>query len=229
MAESYPIPTHQGFRDLTGQRFGRLLAVSYAGPARGHQLWNCVCDCGNTCVVRSNNLLTRSSIGCGCIRREKCRERSTTHGRSRTTEFNTWQSIQMRCHNPNDTSYHNYGGRGITVCARWRESFANFLADMGPRPSPKHSLDRINNDGPYSPENCRWATKSEQDANKRSAVLLTYMGSTKIPGEWARLTGIKISTLSARLKLGWTVEDALTMPTRGSKRIDVFPPFTFIA
>lgn len=137
---------------------------------------------------------------------------SVVHGRSFTPEHRSWTQLIQRCTNPNNPAYAKYGGRGITVCARWRNSFVDFLADMGERPSLGHSLDRIDNDAGYFKENCRWATKSEQACNRRSNRLLTLGAETLPVMEWSRRTGLKRSTIEQRLVYGWSVERALTTP-----------------
>ncbi len=137
-----------------------------------------------------------------------------THGLSQIPEYQVWRAMIQRCEKPTSAMYPHYGGRGIAVCERWRDSVVNFVSDMGRRPTDKHSLDRINNDGPYSPENCRWATVEEQIANTSVARLLTFNGETMTISGWSRRTGLGRFTIAQRLDRGWTVERALSAPPK---------------
>lgn len=156
-------------RNLTGARFGRLIVISFAGTnSRRDALWLCRCDCGIEKIVSRNHLTRRSfrTLSCGCLNRDVC----TSHGygsiTDRRPEYEAWHAMKQRCLNPKHKSYHRYGGRGITICDRWRDSFEAFLADMGPRPSADLSIDRIDNDGNYEPSNCRWTTRQVQMSNR---------------------------------------------------------------
>ncbi len=138
--------------------------------------------------------------------------RYSKHNGCNRPEYVCWQQMNSRCFNPRNRCFPRYGGRGVTVCDRWRHDFAAFLADMGPRPSPKHSIDRIDNSGPYSPENCRWATLTEQNRNKRTNRLLTFHGETLPLSAWAERLGMPENTIRNRLRRGWSDERTLTEP-----------------
>lgn len=149
--------------DITGEKFGLLTVLGLHGlNEKKKTLWECLCDCGNKTIVLGDNL-KRSTKSCGCLRVAK----STTHGGSYTTEYNTWHSMINRCCNPNNKDFINYGGRGITVCERWKSDFNNFVEDMGKKPSKYYSIDRADVNGNYEPSNCKWATRSQQERNKR--------------------------------------------------------------
>lgn len=156
-----------------GYRFGRLV-VEAAAPANGYRRrWFCRCDCGVVKAFDHSNLRAGFSKSCGCLKRDQNKERSfaLTHGRNKTPEHRSWSGMIQRCTNPNMDSWPDYGGRGIAVCERWRNSFEAFLADVGERPSPAHSLDRIDPNGNYEPGNCRWATRAQQAQGRRTTVL----------------------------------------------------------
>lgn len=202
MSKRYPKP-------LDGCKFGRLLVLRAAGSTRHKQLlWECVCDCGKSIIVIASHLRSGHSRSCGCSRRT-VPERTTLE----TPEYIVWIAMRVRCRSPKHSAYKYYGGRGIRVCERW-ECFETFLSDMGSRPSPDATIDRIDNDGNYEPGNCRWATHSEQQRNRRDSYHITYRGETKSIWDWAEEYGINQRTLIYRLQAGWIVERALTEPVR---------------
>lgn len=198
--------------NLQGRRFGRLVSLSptHAGEVRA---WRCQCDCGRTARVVTHKLIMGHTRSCGCLQAQVTTERNLRHGRSKTPEHDTWLAMRQRCSNPKHRSFKHYGARGITVCQRW-SSFEAFFADMGLRPSSRYTIERIDNEGPYSPSNCRWATRMEQGANSRRNRRLTYRGETLTLSEWARRFKIQRLTLLMRLKSGLTVAEALERPVQ---------------
>ena len=200
-------------KNITGERFNRLTAVKYVGVNKHkHSVWECRCDCGKTVNIPIGALRTGNTKSCGCLNLELISSMNRTHGRSRTPEYRNWCAMKERCNSPYHKNYSDYGGRGIRVCERWDSSFENFLADMGPRPFLKATVERIDSSKGYSPDNCRWATQKEQTRNKRNTVFLEFKGERKSVGEWAERLGVKIGFITQRLRLGWSVERALTVP-----------------
>lgn len=194
------------WKDIRGEKRGRLVVIKYDDPGR----WLCRCACGEMITVQTSNLNNGHTRSCGCLNRETRATVHRTHGLSRTSEYRIWRGVRDRCFNPRNHAFADYGGRGITVCARWN-SFAHFLADVGPRPTPHHSLDRKDNGKGYSKKNCRWATKIQQANNSRSNLRLELHGRIMTQAEWARELGIKTATICCRLRYyGWSVERALT-------------------
>lgn len=197
------------FADLSGKRFGRWEVLA-RDLAIGKTAWFCRCDCGQERSVRSGHLQSGASQSCGCLHKERAAAAKRTHGLSKTSIYRIWGAIRTRCYNPRGISYPIYGARGIKMCARWRGSFEAFFADMGERPSPRHSIERINNEGNYEPGNCRWATQVEQMNNCRANRRISYGGESLTLVQWARRTGLKREAIADRLNRGWPVETALT-------------------
>lgn len=201
-------------KNRTGQRYGRWLVLGYTGSdSRGQSTWLCKCDCGNHSVISQNNLGSGASLSCGCLHDEMLSEYSTSHGLAhRTPEYNTWVAMRQRCRNPKNQNYPIYGGRGITIDPAW-EDFAVFLRDVGPKPSPKHSLDRINPDGNYEKGNVRWATQIEQCNNLRKNRVIEFGGEALTMSQWGTKTGLGGKLIAHRIdKLGWPIGRALTTP-----------------
>ena len=191
-------------KDLTSQRFGKLQVLRREGSLNGKPSWLCQCDCGDTKIVRGSDLRSGHTTSCGCYLQEA--KSNLRHGKCGTKEYRTWLGIQQRCFNPNTVGYSNYGGRGITC--EW-SSFEEFYADMGDCPKSAESIDRVDNDKNYCRGNCKWATRVEQNNNKRNVVLLTYKGKTLSCSQWARELGLKQQTISSRYNKGWDVCDIL--------------------
>lgn len=200
-----------------GQRFDRIVCLSAHTDKSGHQWGEFKCDCGNLCVRRIDQVRRRPKGGhsCGCKLAEykaSVGVKFLTHGMHDSPEYIAWRSMKNRCDLPTCKAYKNYGARGITYSSRWRD-FTNFLADMGARPSPKHSLDRINNDGDYTPDNCRWATMKTQLNNKRTCRYITHNGETKTIAQWAHISGLTPACISRRVQYKWSMERVLNTPS----------------
>ncbi len=193
--------------EITGRRFGTLIVVCRDGSnSHGRSLWLCECDCGNRITVRGDALMNHGTKGCGCYR--------VSHGHNtrksgRTKPHIAWGSMVQRCTNPRSSGYHNYGGRGIGVCSEWH-NFENFFRDMGKPPTDRHQLDRIDNNGHYCPENCRWTTPKQNSRNRRDNRIICFNGKTQCLSAWAEEIDISAKTLSSRLIRGWSVKRALT-------------------
>lgn len=196
--------------DLTGQTFGLLTVLRPDGRINGGGWkWLCLCQCGSEKSILSNNLRKGATRSCGCGIGRAANKRHTTHGMSRTPLYTRWRSMLDRCTNKNHRHYGNYGGRGITVCDRWLK-FESFRDDMANTFSPYLELDRIDVNGPYRPDNCRWVNKHIQSRNKRNNVILDFAGRKMTMTDWGVLLGIKPNTIVTRLRRGWPVERSLT-------------------
>lgn len=201
--------------DLTGQRFGRLTVIKRAGSDNQNQAtWLCECECGNYTSVGSSDLRRGKTTSCGCYHNECAKIRMTTHGMAHTKLYWIWKSMNQRCYNKRSKDFPNYGGMGIEVCQEWRKDFKAF-SDWAYSAGYMEglSIDRIKGDENYSPNNCRWATAKVQANNIRRNHILTYNGLSHTMSEWSDITGIKYSTLRARINTyKWSVERALTTP-----------------
>ncbi len=208
---------HHKLIDETGNTYGDVTVIRRAGSKNSKAMWECLCECGNIFVTRGSSLRAGSTRSCGCKAMLITGYSGfVKHGGFGTPEYKTWCTMIGRCHCETNTAYHYYGGRGIVVCDRWRHSFENFLNDMGKRPEGL-SLDRIDNDGPYSPDNCRWATRTQQMNNRRSNVILTRDGQSMTLTEWARLLGYNVDAIRKRIKAGWSDERILATPIRAKR------------
>lgn len=187
-------------KDMSGKRYGRLKVIARDDNAPdGTARWVCLCDCGNKKTIKGSDLRRCTDyLSCGCLRKEM----SVKHSMSRSSEYKSWQAMKYRCLNPNCKSYKDYGGRGITIHQKWVDDFKNFLFDMGRKPSPDFSIERINNDEGYYPWNCRWADRRSQSNNRRSSKKVEIDGVEKSYAEWARVAGITTEAFSARMKAG---------------------------
>lgn len=191
-----------------GDTFGRYRVLAKAeSDAKHNARWLCRCECGVERVVMQQSLTAGRSKSCGCLHREIVANANRTHDGTDTPEYQTWCRMLSRCRNTRDKRFSDYGGRGISVCERWL-CFEAFRDDMGPRPHRK-SLDRIDCNGNYEPHNCRWATASEQQRNRRTTRMIEFNGERHDVTTWAEKLGIPVGTLNARLRRGWTVERAL--------------------
>ncbi len=206
------------FQDLTGQRFERLVVIKRGDPTPcGVLRWVCKCDCGEIRQVQPIALKSGNTKSCGCYKHELRVAAMTTHGKSISPEYKAWEAMNQRANNLNFPRHKDWGGRGIGICARWKV-FQNFLDDMGLKPTPEHSLDRIDNNKGYEPGNCRWATRSQQQRNTRRNRLLTYRGETKCLTVWSGILGLSTHVIRHRiLKAKWTVEKAFETPAGGTK------------
>lgn len=210
--------------DRTGQRYGRLV-VLYRGPdkvylnGRKAVTWVCQCDCGQITTVQTTSLQSGATKSCGCWNKEQQCSSDTKHkkhGERNTRLYGIWQGMKKRCYNKTSDNYYNYGGRGIEMCAEWRYDYVKF-ADWAKEHGYQENLtlDRIDPNGNYTPENCRWATNKQQQRNKNDNRIITFNNESYTLAEWAEKTGINRSTISSRIdKLGWTIETALTTPPK---------------
>ncbi len=210
--------------DLVGRTFGRLTVVQRGENDRfGKTRWLCRCECGNEKVINSRTLMSGDTQSCGCLRAEMLKNIATTHGGSASRLYNTWEGMKSRCYYPKNQRFARYGGRGITVCEEWHNSFEAFrdwALSSGYRDDL--TIDRIDVNGNYEPANCRWATNDEQMSNTSRNTILSYKGQTKTVSQWAEAVGISYTTIISRITtLGWSAEKALSTPAGQLKSREV--------
>jgi hypothetical protein len=204
-----PHPSNPRFIDMAGRVFGRLTVIGFAGSFGKRKRWFCRCECGSVQIIEASNLLNKTTQSCGCLHRERSSRAHRRHRLSQTPEYYAWNAMRVRCSSP---VIQNYGAKGIRVCNRWQDDFVAFLNDMGRKPTPGHSLERLDGSRGYEPGNCVWATIFEQNRNTSRNHLLTFNGVTKTMTEWARDRGLATDALRGRLRIGWPLERALTEP-----------------
>lgn len=176
-----------------------------------------ICDCGEYFVGGIIKVKSGNTKSCGCL----LNKRWSIHGKAGTPVYHVWQNMKSRCYDPNSIAYKNYGGRGIIVCKRWLASFVNFYKDMGDRPSPKHSLERINNNGNYTPKNCKWATQREQIMNRSVTVKVKYNGADTPISAIAETVGMPYLRLKDRIHRGYTIEEAINLPLNAKRKYTI--------
>lgn len=213
------------FKDLSGQRFGRLVAINYVRRENDRTLWRCICDCGNESITGYSNLISGVTRSCGCLGKETFESKEFRRNKRKSASMNfdmslnqhplypLWSSMISRCYNKNRNSYKHYGARGIKVCDRWlpeNKGFENFLKDIGERPSVEYTLDRIDVNGDYCPENCRWATIPQQSNNKTDSVLVYYMGRRVYLKEICEKLGMNYSTVAHQLLKGFDINTIIS-------------------
>ena len=199
------------FVDRVGKKYGRLTVKSLDGFRGPQSYWKCVCDCGGEKVVQGGNLQSGNVSSCGCFQKESAAKVSYVHGMSRTPEYRVWAHMKERCEKTDKRHGKYYYDKGIKVCERWVDSFSNFFEDIGKRPSSFHTIDRIDSNRNYSPENCRWVTNDVQQSNKSNNIRISFSGKTLTYSEWERTLGLPKGKISSRVTNGWSAIDALTI------------------
>lgn len=199
-------------KDITGKKYGRLTAIEYSHTNNDKKaVWKCICDCGNVCFVSGKHMRSGNTTSCGCYGNELRRKSTLTHGGcvgGKSKDYYLWLGMIDRCRNKNKKHYHRYGGRGIVVCGEWMD-FGKFMSDMGPRPDG-YSIERIDNNGDYTPENCRWASKKDQANNRSNNRILKYKGRSLTVSQWADEIGLSKMVLYQRLYRKWSIKRTLT-------------------
>lgn len=207
-------------KDITGKRYGRLVAIGPIGCDKNGVIWACRCDCGTSISAYGYLLRCGNTKSCGCLRIDTIVAASTSHGLHNSPHYKRWLHIVQRCTNPNNKNYANYGGRGIDICEEWRRDFESFHNHISPLPNcgeKGYSLDRIDNNGNYEPGNMRWATQETQVNNSRNVRLLTLNGKTQTIVKWEKEFNFPIGVIRKRLHRNWPIDQALTTPP-GTRR-----------
>ena len=209
-------------KNVAGQKFDMLLAVEIIGKRGKANLWKCICDCGSETFAIVSQLTRGDRTSCGCKKKQKKSPRpdlilrnkqNAKHAMSKSHTYKSWKSMKSRCYDKNDKDYPRWGGRGITVCDSWKNSFIEFYKDMGDRTNG-HTIDRIDNNGNYELKNCRWAVPKVQSNNTRKNYYIEYMGKTQTAKQWAEeLKTVEYKTILYRLRNGWETHAALTTPS----------------
>lgn len=213
--------TKHEIESIAGKRFYKLFVLSAHRVNIGKKsdiVCSCICDCGNNKDISYYSLI-RNTKSCGCHRRAVIGMKSKTHGLAKTVEYRAWKAMKNRCYRVCGDDYAEYGARGIIVCDRWLKSFENFFVDVGERPTKKHSLDRIDNNGNYEPSNCKWSTKKEQARNRRTNIIIEYNGKKMCLMDWAINLGVNYRILYKRIRrYKWSINDAFNAPKINSKQ-----------
>ncbi len=203
---------------LIGQKFGRLIVLKRMNKDKqGNYCWLCKCDCKKETIILGSSLRSGNTKSCGCLQKEIVTKHGHNRGNKQTKIYQSWRDMIQRCTNPNHKYYKDYGGRGITVCKRWLK-FENFNEDMGKSWKPGLTIERRKNKEGYSPENCYWATRTEQQRNTRYNRLITCFNKTQLLIEWSEETGIPSNIILWRINHGWPPEKALTEPVKKRKK-----------
>lgn len=209
-------------RNLTGEQHGRITVIKHFDRTKkGKNRWLCECACGVQFIKNTQRILNGAK-SCGCYKSDKLREYLTTVAADYPKEHAVWKTMRQRCNNKNATDYDYYGGRGIKVCKEWdfpKGGFTNFIRDMGPRPTNYHTIDRKDNNGNYCPDNCKWATRKEQNINTRQVKWITHNGKTRCIADWLSIIDISKCTFYSRVRKGWSMEKAMFTPPDACKQI----------
>lgn len=205
-------------KDITNHIFGRLKVLNFSKKKNSVYLWECLCECGNITVVSAGALKTGNTKSCGCLRKEETTKRKTLHGNTSKGKippiYSVWNAMLRRCTNTKDVNYKHYGGRGITVCEEWKEYINFYNWAINNNYSEKLTLDRINNNESYCPNNCRWVTMKVQANNKRNNRILVVNGISMNLNQWAKQLSISSTALRNRINRGWSIEDTVTIPSK---------------